>query len=198
MKTIIIDDRKERKHQHWSNVDNELAEDLCQKGVLDIREELKSFDELKDYSLIAIHESLLKETDRLEPVINYVKEKQKFLVLFSGGITRNGLYDFGKLMKINSADFFTKILPFISVNKEENNEVLLLKFLYGSNWKLPLYFRYKNLIWIYGDTNNIDPDNDDFSVEEEIRALLFPDSKTTSIDLKTINEELDKYKEGLQ
>lgn len=194
MKTIIIDDRKERKHQHWNNEKKALAEMLCQKGLLEICEELEGLDKLEECSIIAIHESYLKETDQREVVINYAKEKQKLLVLFSGGITHNGLYESGRLLKINSADFYLKVLSFISDNASEHDELLLLRFLYGSNWRLPLLLRYKNLIWMYGNVDDIDPENDDFSEEEEIRTLLFPGADALSVEW--INDQLKKYREA--
>ncbi len=194
MKTIIIDDRKERKHQHWNDDEESSAELLCQKGLLEIREELESYDKLEEYSTIAIHESYLKETNQHETMIKYAKEKQKFLVLFSGSITHNGLYESGRLLKINSADFYLKVLSFISDNVEEPDELLLLRFVYGSNWRLPLLLRYKNLIWMYGNVDDIDPENDDFSEEEEIRTLLFPGADALSVEW--IDNQLKKYREG--
>lgn len=194
MKTIIIDDRKERKHQHWNNEKESLAEMLCQKGLLEFREELRDLEKLGEYSIIAIHESYLKVTDQQEAVIKYVKEKKKLLILFSGGITHNGLYDSGRFLKINSAHFYIKVLSFISENTEEHDELLLLRFLYGSNWRLPLLLRYKNLIWIYGNAKDIDPEYDDFSIEEEIRSLLFPGEDALS--LEWINNQIKEYREG--
>lgn len=195
MKTIIIDDRKERKHQFWDdNVKKEQAIRLCQKGVLDIREGLGTFDELEGFLVIAVHESLLKETDRLKEVVDYAKGLNKLLILFSGGVTHNGIYDSGKLMKINAADFYNKVLLFVEENQNKNDiQLPLFHFLYGANWRLPLLLRYRDLIWNYGSTIDDPEENPDYQIEEEIRAILLPGDDV--ISLNWIEEELVKYKE---
>lgn len=196
MKIVIIDDRKERKHQFWDAVKEERAKVLCQKGVLDIREVMGSFDELEEFQVIAVHESLLKETDQLVELIEYARRSQKLLALFSGGVTHNGIYDSGKLMKINAADFYNKVLPFVGENQNEDDVQLpLLHFLYGANWRLPLLLRYRDLIWNYGSAID-DPDpekNPDYQTEEVIRAILLPGDDV--IPLEWIEDELVKFRE---
>ncbi len=196
MKTIIIDDRKERKHQFWDDVKKEQASGLCQKGVLDIRETITIgiFDELEGFPLIAIHESLLKEKDRLSDVINYAKVREKLLILFSGGITHNGIYDSGRLMRINAEDFYNKVLPFVEENQNNDKiQLPLLQFLYGANWRLPLLLRYRDLIWNYESALDDPEENPDYQTEEEIRAILLPGNDV--ISLEWIEAELVKYRE---
>ena len=64
MKTIIIDDRKERKYQH---LDDETLKRLYL--ISDVREDLPSFQELEEYDLLAIHESLLKEKNQYDEIV---------------------------------------------------------------------------------------------------------------------------------
>ena len=196
MKTIIIDDRKERKHQFWDDVKKEQATRLCQKGVLDIQETITTgtFDELEGFPLITIHESLLKEKDWLSDVINYAKGRKKLLILFSGGITHNGIYDSGRLMRINAEDFYKKVLPFVEENQNNDKiQLPLLQFLYGANWRLPLLLRYRDLIWNYESALDDPEENPDYQTEEEIRAILLPGNDV--ISLEWIEAELVKYRE---
>lgn len=194
MKTVIIDDRKERKHQFWDSVKEEYAEMLCQKGVLDIREVIGAVDEIEEFQVIAVHESLLKETDQLVEFIDHAKTRKKLLILFSGGVTHNGIYDSGRLMKINAADFYNKVLPFVEENQNKDNiQQPLLHFLYGTNWRLPLLLRYRDLIWNYENAINDPEENPDYQTEEEIRAILLPGDDV--ISLKWIEDELVKFRE---
>ena len=203
MKTIIIDDRKERKHQFWDDVKKEQATRLCQKGVLEIRETMGTFDEtkgvfdeLEKFQLIAVHESLLKETNRLEELIDYAKGRKKLLILFSGGITHNGIYDSGRLMRINAEDFYNKVLPFVEENQNNDKiQLPLLQFLYGADWRLPLLLRYRDLIWNYGSALDDPEENPEYQIEEEIRAILLPGDDV--ISPKWIEDELIKYRKAL-
>ena len=195
MKTLIIDEREKRKYQFWDEKDEKKEEELHRKGLLDIREEIGTLGELEGFSVIAVHESLLKETGRFKEVIDYAKKKQNLLVLFSGGITHNGIYDSGRLMKINAADFYNKVLLFVEENQNEDNiQQPLLHFLYGTNWKLPLLLRYRDLIWNYGSAIDDDSDkNPDYQTGEEIREILL--SGDDAISLEWIEDELVKFRE---
>ena len=141
MKTIVIDDRKERKRQHLTDSEVERL-----NSISEISENLPSHQELEEYSLLAIHESLLKESNLYNEIVSFAKKNDKLLILFSGGITQNSIFESGKIMKINSAEFYHKIIPFLSNYSENNGEYPLLKFLYGEEWRLPLLLRYKNLL----------------------------------------------------
>lgn len=187
MKIVIIDDRKERKKQHLTDDEIERLNTLCE-----IRENMPLHQDFEEYSLLAIHESLLKESNLYNEIVEYTKRKRKYLILFSGGITQNGIYDSGAIMKINSADFYLKITSFLTHYSKEAMEYPLLRFLYGDEWRVPLLLRYKNLLWKYGvkESSQMELTKSDESVEYEIREVLMPNSD--SISLEWIENELDK------
>lgn len=187
MKIVVIDDRKERKKQHLTGDEIERLNALCE-----IRENMPLRQDLEEYSLLAIHESLLKESNLYNEIVEFAKRKGKYLILFSGGITQNGIYDSGTILKINSADFYLKITPFLSHYLKEAMDYPLLRFLYGDEWRVPLLLRYKNLLWKYGaiETSQMELTKSDDSIEYEIRELLMPNSD--SISLEWIENELDK------
>ena len=190
MKTIIIDDRKERKHQY---LDDETSKQLY--SMCDIREELPSFLELGNYDLLAIHESLLKEKNQYEEIVKLAKENKKWLVLFSGGITQNYILNDGRFLKINSSDFYSRITTFLEKYSTSESNHLLLHFIYGEEWNLPLLLKYKNLIWIYGEEIE-SIESDDYYLEKNIREILSPG--TNVLSMEWIEGELQKYREGIQ
>lgn len=187
MKTIIIDDRKERKKQHLTTDEIEKL-----KTLSDISETILPFQELEGYSLIAIHESLLTENNLYNEIVSFAKNNEKLLILFSGGIMQNCILESGKILKIISSEFYNKITAFLLKYSKENIEYPLLKFLYGEEWKLPLLLKYKNLLWKYGaiDSSKMVLNREDRSIEDEIREILIPDSD--SITLEWIENEIDK------
>ena len=80
----------------------------------------------------------------------------------------------GRQLNINASDFYNEKLPaFINLFSEENLESPLLQYIYGDSWKLSLLLQYRYLLWTYGgDVANID-DEEDESLEERIRSILW-------------------------
>lgn len=173
-KVVIIDDRKERKKLHLSEAALSSLEELVHSGKLDVMESINEIEELANYSLIAVHRSYLINSGVYNNVIDFIKKSNKLLIIFSGNISQNMIMNVGRQLNINASDFYNEKLPaFINLFSEENLESPLLQYIYGDSWKLSLLLQYRYLLWTYGgDVANID-DEEDESLEERIRSILW-------------------------
>ena len=196
-KIIIIDDRQDRKKLHLSdNSINELN-NLESEGLLTIVSgiDLSNLNcSLGDYDIIAVHRSYLVNNNMFNSINDYIRNQEKYLIVFSGGISQNTLLNKGKLLNINSSDFYTSKLPvFIKEFCFETNwQSPLLKYLYGDTWRLTLLLHYRYLLWAYGNINDID-DSTDEVIAEELQDILW--NGRCDITIEMVNNEIEKEKE---
>lgn len=173
-KVVIIDDRKERKKLHLSEAALSSLEKLVFSGKLDVKESINGIEELSDYTLIAVHRSYLINSGVYNNLLDFIKKSNKFLIIFSGNISQNMIMNVGRQLNINASDFYVEKLPeFINRFSEEDLESPLLQYIYGDSWKLSLLLQYRYLLWTYGgDVDEID-DEEDESLEERLRSILW-------------------------
>lgn len=173
-KVVIIDDRKERKKLHLSEAALSSLEKLVLSGKLDVMESINDIEKIANYSLIAVHRSYLINSGVYNNLIDFIKKANKLLIIFSGNISQNMILNNGRQLNINASDFYIEKLPeFINRFSEENVESPLLQYIYGDSWKLSLLLQYRYLLWIYGDDVDEIDDEEDESLEERIRSILW-------------------------
>ena len=173
-KVVIIDDRKERKKLHLSEAALSSLEKLVLSGKLDVMESINDIEEIANYSLIAVHRSYLINSGIYNNLLDFIKKSNKLLIIFSGNISQNMIMINGRQLNINASDFYIEKLPkFINRFSEENIESPLLQYIYGDSWKLSLLLQYRYLLWIYGDDVDEIDDEEDESLEERIRSILW-------------------------
>lgn len=142
MKILLIEDRPTRQHNFTHNLKINLNDFSILKNVCGgdefhffkekISNQISFFD---DYSIILVHRSALTADERIS-LIEYVNDKSKILVLFSGGISSTLIQKIGKgkLLTINSKDFYSDNL--VLFLKNLGKEILELAF--GTHWELNL------------------------------------------------------------
>ena len=173
-KVVIIDDRKERKKLHLSEAAISSLEKLVLSGKLDVMESINDIEEIANYSLIAVHRSYLINSGVYNNLLDFIKKSNKLLIIFSGNISQNMIMNNGRQLNINASDFYIEKLPeFINRFSEEILESPLLQYIYGDSWKLSLLLQYRYLLWIYGDDVDEIDDEEDESLEERIRSILW-------------------------
>ena len=173
-KVVIIDDRKERKKLHLSEAALSSLEKLVLSGKLDVMESINDIEEIANYSLIAVHRSYLINSGVYNNLLDFIKKSNKLLIIFSGNISQNMIMNNGRQLNINASDFYIEKLPeFINRFSEEILESPLLQYMYGDSWKLSLLLQYRYLLWIYGDDVDEIDDEEDESLEERIRSILW-------------------------
>ncbi len=194
-KVLILDDRVERKKAHMSEDAIRVLFDCVKQGFLTIinGEELENdslLNFLANYDLIAIHRSWLVSQKMIQEVVEYVKKEHKHLILFSGGISQSLLMNNYTYASVNSAVFYTNRLPFF-VEKFATKEIdqPLLEFLYGGAWLIPIYMKYRQLIW-----RGVDESDDEFMLFESNYGScisFFRDKDLLELN-KAINSEITK------
>lgn len=202
-KSIIIDDRSERKKLHLSDDAVSQLEQLVDKELLTLSDG-EGFESvtsrLDSYDLIAIHRTFLTNANIFNELIDYIKNKGKSVIIFSGGITQNTILLNGRQLNINSSDFYTeRLAPFIEAfGNGQDLTNPLLSFLYGETWRLTLLLQYRYLLWEYGNLEEIDEYGDDLDIakEEEIRTTLWPDGDYRT--LEKVSEEIETEKNKRQ
>lgn len=150
-KAIIIDDRKVRQDIFLGDEARHKLQKI--DGVVFSYEIDINVDIYADYDLIAIHRSALVEQGFLPSVIDYCKRNKKYLITFSGGISKDNYYS-DHYIELNSKTFYNidRLFYFLEDFCDSNNEVQLLRLIYGKNWKLPFIIQYNHLKWQYGDS----------------------------------------------
>ena len=194
-KVLILDDRVERKKTHMSDDAIRVLFDCVKQGFLTITtgEELENdslLDFLANYDLFAIHRSWLVSKKLMQEVIEYVKKERKYFILFSGGISQSLLMNNYTYSSVNSAVFYTNRLP-LFVEKFATKEIdqPLLEFLYGKAWLIPIYMKYRQLIW-----RGVDESDDEFMLFESNYGSYiekFRDKDLSELN-KAINSEITK------
>ena len=152
---------------------------------------------LNGYDLIAIHRSYLIKHGIYNALLEYIKPRNKYLIVFSGGVSQNTVLNKGFQLTVNSSDFYTEKLPsFIEeFCKDEAIKSPLLKYLYGDSWKLTLLLKYRYFLWAYEDIDDMDDEKDESEVDE-LKHVLWTDNEPETLD--EINKEIELEKERIK
>ena len=185
---VIIDDRVSRQ-------DNYLKEDKVKlesiEGLTFSEEFDTDFTKLDQYSLIAIHRTILEERNLLLAFKDYCKKNNKYLVTFSGGVSNDTFYD-DYYVELNSITFYNidRLYAFFNDFCIEDNEVHLLMLVYGSNWKLPYLIEYNHIILQYGD--NVPPEIEDrlYDIEDIIGKNIIKDPKRRNQEIELLKNQI--------
>ena len=199
-KAIIIDDNPNRK-KPFQNESKSQFEMMIANGLLTISDgknlDILSFEELEDYDLIAIHRTYLAKQGIFNDFIDYIRSRNKWLIIFSGGTTQNTIQMNGKQLNINFSDFYNeRLIPFLdNFCNDFPMASPLLQFLYGDSWRLTLLLQYRYLLWEYEDVRNI-KSKFDKRKEREIRTVLWTDGNSRSF--KELSDEIKNEKNNYQ
>lgn len=147
-KAIIIDDRLFRQENLLGDEKYKLENIPGLTLSYHIEEDYAKYLE---YDLIAIHRSALAEANDLYKFIKFCKDKGKYLVTFSGGVPKDSYYS-DNFIELNSRTFYNigRLIDFFTDFCGKDDEVHLLRLIYGENWKLPYLVEYNHLKWQFG------------------------------------------------
>ncbi len=193
-KILIIDERAERKKNLMRDKDLSKLHKFEQEGVLFMLSSLpfssnSPIEELEkafaDYSVIAIHRSLMQTENVINIIDEYFRISKKSFIIFSGGTSVNDFSNNSLRLSINAGDFYSsKLIDYIERQKNEIKSTSLLELLYGESWRLPLLLEYRNLFWCDRMT-----DED----EDRLRHAIDP-TRQTPLDIDIVNKEIEKEK----
>jgi len=191
-KILIIEDRTQRQElflqktginisrSRYDFVDNKVG-----KEYTNIKEKLlKDISFLYDYDVIVSHRSAFDKDNGkiLDLIKDYCEKNQKYLILFSGGISTSYYTKTPyELLALNSKDFYSKNLELFLEEVKTNNNVNLLLLAFGEKWKLNLVFNVLEKLNTI-NCNDID-DWDEFNDESDIHTI------NDFIDLEVFKDE---------
>jgi len=143
IKAILIEDRVQRQNNYLKEKSNELNNLPFLKNVkggndyVEIKSKLnnKEYSFLDDYSIIMLHRSAF-ETKARNGLLDYLRNKSKKVIFFSGGISNTQCSKIGNLefLLINVTTFYSENLLFFLKNEGQN----LLELAFGKNWKISI------------------------------------------------------------
>ena len=160
-RVLLLDDRVDRINNHMSLAAIKELYNLCDsdnlKIVSDLPLDLDSLKSLFDYySMLILHRSYLLDNGMLNVIEEYSKNKNIFLIIFSGGISQNLILNNRMRLNINSANLYTSNFPsFIRSYINGDIDEPLLQLLYGDNWRKVLLINLRNLCWMPDPSKSI-------------------------------------------
>lgn len=192
---ILIENRTDRQKHYLPNQEadvdtlnalsflkNSIGDD-CKKNLKQIDENDLTF--LSPYDLIIIHRSALAELPSGNATVrisNYASKSNKDLILYSGAIT-NFYYSEtnGKYLLISSKDFYSNnLIPFL-YSYANGNSKALVEMVFGHNWKLNYYLKFRELL-----LNISTEENGTWSNQKDEIEDILPELK--KINLETLNQ----------
>lgn len=174
---LIVDDRPLRQKTLLGEDNIRMAESFA-KFIKYIPTDLAEWNE---YSVIAIHRSLLIEKQKYEEVMSFVQSRGKFIVLFSGGTAQTSLVS-NNVLEIKATDFYNpdNLIQFLDKISHQDTEPQLLELVYGTNWCISDLIKYQHLRWQY-------PDSMPEHIEETLYELQERISKCFQINEEEVN-----------
>lgn len=174
-KILIVDDRPLRRQnllkEEWNNISS--LDNVEQMTCMPSEDEVESFD------IVAVHRSYVMSHDYYDYLIKLVKTKDKYVILFSGGISQYLLEESGKLLTLPVVDFYSEDLYQFCSELTESDDVKLMKLVFGTErWKLPILMKIRELTWL-------DPEGDDDDSQDKISELQQESGVT---DLSSIDD----------
>jgi hypothetical protein len=194
-KTLILDDRLERRNVLMKDKDTVELNNCVNKGWLTFITELPtSRDELEkvltNYSMIAIHRSWMVDHGVENLIEEIIRRNNDYYIVYSGGISQNLLLNGRMRLNMNAASFYSENLP-VMIKRYATGETTqpLLELLYGMSWKLALLLEYRNLIWLGGSEY-------DYDKEYDLRVLIADNARIPNeqLSLDWIEREIQKEK----
>lgn len=160
-KILIVDDRPLRRQNLLNDVWNNISslDNVKHMTCMPSEDEVESFD------IIAIHRSYVMSHEYYDYLTRLVKTKDKYVILFSGGISQYLLEESGKLLTLPVTDFYSENLYLFCSELDVSDDIRLMKLVFGTErWKLPILMKMRELMWL-----DPEEENDDF--QEQISEL---------------------------
>lgn len=151
-KLLIIEDKTDRQRNFvsseklniFNNILKNVIDDDCSKILEQFMED--NFNILEEYEYIAIHESIFKSYDEeiFEKVKKYIKDKDKKLILFSGGLFNVFLQKTQNILYLSDYSFYSNLEIFLNNLNKKVEDILMLA--YGEYYIINPLIAIKNSI----------------------------------------------------
>lgn len=158
-KLLIIEDKTDRQRNFVSSekldIFNNILKNAIDEDCTTILEQFKkdNFNILEEYEYIAIHESVFKsyEEEIFEKVKKYIKDKDKKLILFSGGLFNVFLQKPQNILYLSDYIFYSNLEIFLNNLDKKIEDILMLA--YGEHYIITTLLEIKKSINRFLDEN---------------------------------------------
>lgn len=158
---LIVDDRPFRRQ----NLLNEVWNNISSLDNVEHMTFMPSEEVVESFDIIAIHRSYVMSHEYYDYLTNLVKRHDKYIILFSGGISQYQLEESGRFLTLPVTDFYTNDLYLFCSELLVSDDVKLMKLIFGTErWKLPILMKMRELMWL-----DPEAENDDF--QDQISEL---------------------------
>jgi len=156
-KILLVEDRPERQEQYIPEGKEGVQKLMNIKGLSclighDCKTHLETLKTntsiLDEFDLLIYHRSALDKLGLTNKVNEYVKNKKKPLIHFTGG-ENNVIYStegFEYLLLSSRIFYSDKLYDFIDKFQLEE-QIPLIRFVYGDNWKLSYFLKLRAMLW---------------------------------------------------
>jgi len=158
-KLLIIEDKTTRQKENISygklDTFNNILKNVIDDDYTKIFEQFKNsdFNILEKYEYIAIHESAFKPHKEkiFENIKEYIKGKEKKLILFSGGSFNTFLQEPQNILYLSDITFYRNLEIFLDKLDKKDEDILMLA--YGEYYHITSLLEIKKNITRFLDDN---------------------------------------------
>lgn len=116
---------------------------------------------LKDYSLIIIHQSILTSQSITIDFFDAIHRNNTKVIEFSGGLSQDLFLDDGKRLQLSDVSFYRIFNSYLdNLNKgyviDFEDKYSLYNFYFGERYKLAMLLNYRNILWLTNNKDKID------------------------------------------
>ena len=135
-------------------------------------------------STVARYLKLPSAPKSIRQIVREAMEASRYLVLFSGSVSENMLFENGRVLRMNAEDFYSERTvtffaslqnvsraPQEAVPNAGETDHLLLKLLYGDDWAVPFAFRWRHLRWMASGSSS-GPAADNAAADEAAARII--------------------------
>lgn len=150
VRVLVMDDRQTAQEISLGEMQMKRLRSLSNVKLIHGYEYVAGAVASAEQEVLAFHRDFLMENGWLDDVVREAMEASRYLVLFSGSVSENMLFENGRVLRMNAEDFYSErtVSFFASLQNVSDEEHLLLKLLYGDDWAVPFAFRWRHLRWM--------------------------------------------------
>lgn len=150
VRVLVMDDRQTAQEISLGEMQMKRLRSLSNVKLIYGYEYVAGAVASAEQKVLAFHRDFLMENGWLDDVVREAMEASRYLVLFSGSVSENMLFENGRVLRMNAEDFYSErtVSFFASLQNVSDEEHLLLKLLYGDDWAVPFAFRWRHLRWM--------------------------------------------------
>lgn len=184
VRVLVMDDRKTAQEISLGEMQMKRLRSLSNVKLIYGYEYVAGAVASAEQEVLAFHRDFLMENGWLDDVVREAMEASRYLVLFSGSVSENMLFENCRVLRMNAEDFYSERTvtffaslqnvsraPQEAVPNAGETDHLLLKLLYGDDWAVPFAFRWRHLRWMASGSSS-GPAADNVAADEAAARII--------------------------